>query len=265
MRLRITSLYFALSFVTYVHSFDVITFDHNQLKDFTKEELNVLEDAVKKQGKRFLSEFQASVECEGLECTMCIGFELAEVPHEICLNAGLIPEKLGAFIILTYDYDEIWSEEVHFNAICTGLPKPLNKVSICLEAYNVSFMALPNEAALCLRTELTLIFPLLSIDFNCIKYEKGKGIFFDWSIESESKALIDININGGSPKVSFNSPIPWELVKPLLDAIQLQRQKLVELQHDLTEKIKEDIKKGSWWDALISSIAAGSTMGMGIR
>uniref|UniRef100_A0AB38ZEB9 Heteropteran venom family 2 protein 5 n=1 Tax=Ectomocoris sp. TaxID=3104572 RepID=A0AB38ZEB9_9HEMI len=242
-----------------------VEFDKSQLEGLTKEELDVLEDAVKRQGSRFLSEFKANVNCEDLSCEMCIGFELAKIPHEICVTGGLIPEKIGAFITLTYDYDEIWNQEILFNSICTGLPKPLNNVSICLEAYHLSLLKLPNEAAICLRTELTLIFPLLSIDFNCLKYEKGKGIFFDWSMESESKALIDININGGDPKVTFNSPIPWELIKPIVLAIQAQRQKLIEMQHDLTQTVKENINEGNWWDAFINSLAAGSSMGMGIR
>ncbi|KAK9503573.1 hypothetical protein O3M35_010104 [Rhynocoris fuscipes] len=115
------------------------------------------------------------------------------------------------------------------DTICTSLPKPLNKVGVCLEACNESIIGLPQEAAICLCTELSLIFPLISIDLNRLNYEKGKGIFFDWNIESESKALIYIKINGGKPIVSFNSLIPYELVKPVLSAIQSERQKLIEL------------------------------------
>uniref|UniRef100_A0AB38ZEN5 Heteropteran venom family 2 protein 9 n=1 Tax=Oncocephalus sp. TaxID=2944721 RepID=A0AB38ZEN5_9HEMI len=241
-----------------------IEFDDKRVKNLTPEELDVLEDAVQRQGKKFLSEFKGTVDCslEDLSCTMCLGFSLAKKPHQICLIAGVLIEKLGAFITLTYDYEEIWNQEILFNAICGGLPKPLNNVSICLEAYYLSLLDLPEEATLCLRTELTLIFPLLSIDFNCVKYEKGKGLFFDWTRESESKALIDININGGDPIVSFNSPIPWELIEPILAAIQKER---LRLQFELTQKIKEDLNKGSWWSAIISSIGAGATMGMGIR
>nr|AQM58362.1 venom protein family 2 protein 5 [Pristhesancus plagipennis] len=242
---------FVLISAVYIQVNNGADFDKNQLKGLDKEELNVLEDAIKKNEAKKLSALTSSLSCENVDCTGCVGFEFSNVPHEVCLNTGLNIEQLGVHVALIFDKKEIFKKDINFNEICYGLPKPLNRTDICLEAYRISVLNLPNDAAICLRAELKLIFSLLSIDFNCIKYNKGRGLYYDTTEESESKALIDINLRGGNPKITFNNPIPMELIQPIMDSIAEQRKALDQVQADILQQVDES---PNWWTALWTSL-----------
>nr|AQM58358.1 venom protein family 2 protein 1 [Pristhesancus plagipennis] len=244
---------FVLISAIYIQVNNGADFDKNQLKGLDKEELNVLEDAIKKNEAKKLSALTSSLSCENVDCTGCVGFEFSNVPHEVCLNTGLNIEQLGVHVALIFDKKEIFRYNMNFNEICYGLPKPLNRTDICLEAYRISVLNLPNEATICLRAKLTLILPLLSIDFNCLKYNKGRGLYYDTTESAEKKALIDINLRGGHPKVTFNNPLPMELIKSIMYSIAEQRRALDEMQLEIANQVDESIKEGNWWTALWKS------------
>uniref|UniRef100_A0A224XM48 Putative secreted protein n=1 Tax=Panstrongylus lignarius TaxID=156445 RepID=A0A224XM48_9HEMI len=234
--MRFFNILFVLIFnIFYIQLINGARINRSLADSYTNKKLDDLEDVIKKKATKFLSNLKSSAKCNetALICKLCVSFRLPK-KLKFCLIGQLRPEKLDALVKLNYDSYNIWKQEIQFNSMCTELPKPLNEVTICLEAYNISLSAFPRETAICLRAEITHIFHILSIDFHCIKFEKEKGLFFDSGIESTSKALIDINVQEGESIVSFNNPISWlpwlmntwKMVKPFVRDVQTKRKPL---------------------------------------
>ncbi|KAK9500479.1 hypothetical protein O3M35_001736 [Rhynocoris fuscipes] len=173
-----------------------------------------------------------SFSCKNLTCTGCIGFVAVQDYHELCLIGEFIPDELGIYMQLNFDNSSVWSREFYFNTLCYKLPPPLRSINVCLELYNTR-IHLPEEAEVCLRAEMSIIYPVVNFNITCINYEKGKGIWFSNAAKSKSNALIDIYMNDGELKITFNKLKQFIYSHRIIDLLKYQSK---EIEHGETEE-----------------------------
>ncbi|KAK9500469.1 hypothetical protein O3M35_001735 [Rhynocoris fuscipes] len=200
-----------------------------QIEQLTPQELEIL-GKISNRGKKasFLSNFQTpECSCEDFTCVCCLKFSLSNVQREICLDAGFNKDDMKANVELTFDREKIFTYSLRVKKVCANLPSPLSKVEICIDAYKVDVKDMPSSGMFCMKAELSLFIPFLSIDFNCVKWEHQKltlltnndGDVTDNIIDTET-ALVNVDMNGGRMELTYNTPIPTELVQQIKDLSQ---------------------------------------------
>nr|ATU83055.1 secreted venom family 2 protein [Pristhesancus plagipennis] len=225
-----------------------------QIDQLTPQELEIL-GKISNRGKKssFLSNFQTpECSCEDYTCVCCLKFSLSDVQREICLDAGFNKGDMKANVELTFDREEIFTYSLRVTKVCANLPAPLSKVEICIDAYKVDVKEMPSSGMFCMKAELSLFIPFLSIDFNCVKWEHQKLTLLpnddDNDNEEENNtdgktAMVNVDVNGGRMELTYDTPIPPELVQQIKDLSQRVAATIASNNKQYAELVKKEPDK----------------------